>query len=206
MKKIIFTLVMMVSSMVTFAQNEVGKFSITPKAGVVASQVMITEDSGSSMQIGESRYKAGLTGGVELNYQAKKWFGISAGALYTQLGANGREGKDIKLNYDYITTPVLANFYPCKGLCLKIGVQPSFNINAKATEKGHPMEHFGSDNIRKFDVQVPVGISYETRHFIIDARYNVGVMNMFKKATENGSTFRMNNSYATLTVGYKFNL
>lgn len=207
MKKVIFTLVMMVSSMVTFAQNEVGKFSIRPEAGIVASQVLITEDKGhNDLYIGESNYKGGLTGGVEVEYQAKKWLGFSAGALYTQLGANGKDGKGINMKYDYITVPVLANFYPCKHLCLKVGLQPSVNINSSATRNGQPMTAFQGDNIRKFDLQIPVGVSYETHGFIVDARYNIGAINMFKDGRDGRSTFGMNNSYATLTVGYKFSL
>lgn len=206
MKKIIFTLAMMVSSMFTFAQQEVGTFSIRPEVGITASQVIMTKDTPTETSIGESRYKGGLVGGLELEYQAKKWFGVSAGALYTQAGANGKEGTGIKLKYDYVTMPVLANFYPCKGLCLKVGVQPSVNINAKATANGAAMAGYGQDNIKKFDMQIPVGISYETHGFIIDARYNFGVTNMFKCSSDATRKFSMHNSCATLTVGYKFQL
>lgn len=206
MKKIIFTLAMMVSSMFAFAQYEVGTFSICPQVGLSASQVVITKDTPTELSVGESRYKAGLVGGLELEYQAKKWLGLSAGALYTQAGAHGRVGSGIDMKYDYITMPVLANFYPCKGLCLKVGLQPSVNLSAKATENGKPMECYGKDNINKFDMQIPVGISYETHGFIIDARYNFGVTNMLKNSSNANTNIGMHNSCATLTIGYKFHL
>lgn len=207
MKKVIFTLVMMVSSMVAFAQNEVGKISIRPEFGIVSSQLSAKEDTGFGEESLESRFKTGIMGGVEAEYQANEWLGISAGALYTQLGAKGKEGSGIKINYDYIAVPVLANFYPCKGLCLKVGLQPAFNLSAKVNTEGPAKYVFGSDNLRKFDLQVPVGVSYEIRGFVIDARYNVGAVNLFKNGLDaSGSKFSLYNGYASLTIGYKFNL
>ncbi len=203
MKKFILSLVMMVSSIASFAQYEAGTFSIRPEVGMTASQVIMTQETKDDFLIGESRYKPGLTAGVEMDYQAKKWFGISAGALYSQQGAKGAEGTGVNLNLNYITVPVMANFYPCKGLGLKVGLQPAYLLNAKMTGDKDRSALFNKDDVRNWDIQMPVGISYETHGFIVEARYNIGLVNALKKGADKTS---MNNSYGQITIGYKFHL
>ena len=205
MKKIILTLVMIASAMSSFAQYEKGTVSICPQVGLTGSQVITTTHDDWKRTIGESRYRLGFTAGAEVEYMNKSWMGLSAGAFYNQQGARGYHN-DINLKYDYVTVPVLANFYPCKHLCLKVGLQPAFNVNAKATQKGEPFEGFGADGIRKFDLQVPVGVSFETKGFIVDARYAIGTINMLKYGDFGNKCCTMNNSTFTLTVGYKFHL
>lgn len=201
MKKLFLSLVMMLSVMASFAQYEAGTFSIRPEVGINASSLLITANDGKNFIFGETNTKLGLVVGAEVDYQANSWFGISAGALYTQLGANGATGADVTMKYDYVAVPVLANFYPYKGLCLKTGIQPAFNIKAKATQKGAAMP-YSDDNIRKFDFEIPIGISYEVGGFIFDARYFVGVGNILK----NDPTGTMRNSSTQVTIGYKFHL
>lgn len=59
------------------------------------------------------------------------------------------------------------------------------------------------DNMEKFDVSIPVGISYQFNvPIVIDARYNIGLTNAIK---DNGDESYKNMSFQ-LTVGYKFAL
>lgn len=203
MKKLFLSLVMMISSMVSFAQYEPGTFSIRPEVGFNVSKLLLSGATQTGYGFGESYNKLGFVVGAEADYQANEWFGVSAGLLYSQMGANGKSGLDIKINYDYIAVPILANFYVWKGLCMKTGIQPAFCINSKATEKGDNIINWGGDYTRKFDIQVPVGFSYEIGGFIVDARYNVGIVNILKNQPTSMS-FR--NSVTQITLGYKFHL
>ena len=54
--------------------------------------------------------------------------------------------------------------------------------------------------LRKFTLSIPVGISYEYENVVLDARYNVGVLNAYKY----GLTAR--NKVFEVSVGYKFDL
>lgn len=203
MKKLFLSLVMMISSMVTFAQNEPGTFTIRPEVGFNVSKLLLSGSNGYGYDFGESHTKLGFVVGAEAEYQANDWFGVSGGLLYSQMGAKGKPGLDISINYDYIAVPILANFYVWKGLCMKVGVQPAFSIGNKATEKGAEITNWSGDYTRKLDIQIPVGFSYEIGGFIVDARYNVGAINILKNQPTSMS-FR--NSVTQITLGYKFRL
>ena len=58
------------------------------------------------------------------------------------------------------------------------------------------------DGVEKMDIAIPVGVSYQFKvPIVIDARYNIGLMNVSK---ENGEDFK--NQVFQITVGYKFAL
>jgi hypothetical protein len=60
---------------------------------------------------------------------------------------------------------------------------------------------YGNDfKINKFDLSIPVGISYEYKNFVLDARYNWGLT----KIMDAGDAFY--NRVFQLTLGYKLNL
>ena len=58
-----------------------------------------------------------------------------------------------------------------------------------------------TDNMKRIDVSVPVGISYEYRNVLLDARYNLGLLKINK---DEYSTFK--NKVFSFTVGYIFDL
>ena len=51
---------------------------------------------------------------------------------------------------------------------------------------------------RSFDLAIPLGISYEYANFVIDARYNLGLIGILK-----GSENTMRNSVFQFSLGYK---
>ena len=58
------------------------------------------------------------------------------------------------------------------------------------------------DECKKFDVSIPVGVSYQFKvPIVIDARYNIGLTNVNKESDVN-----CKNQVFQLTVGYKFKL
>lgn len=188
MKKLLVMAAMALSSAGAFAQYSGGDFTIQPKIGLNSSN--ISHSNGD--------YKAGLAVGAEAEYHTNRWFGISAGLLYSQQGAkNSTTG--VKTNMDYLNIPVLANFYVAKGLALKVGLQPGFLLSAKTGDFDYKNE------CESFDMSLPIGISYEYKGFCLDARCNAGITDTFKGETRKDED-RSRNEVFQLTFGYKFRL
>ena len=194
MKKIMMIAAMMIAALGVNAQNEVGQFSVMPKAGINISS--LTKDDG-------AKSKVGFVGGLEFAYGAAKNFEVTAGVLYSMQGAKIKN-TDAKINMDYINIPILAQYYIVKGLAVKAGVQVGFNTSAKVKGDGldvtvkdfYALGGIDTDS-KTVDFSIPVGLSYEYAHVVLDARYNIGVTKAFKDADPKHSVFQ-------ITLGYKF--
>jgi hypothetical protein len=93
----------------------------------------------------------------------------------------------------------VANVYLFKGFALKAGIQPGINLSAKAEINGKESD-INEDYVNSFEFAIPVGLSYEFRNFVLDARYNIGVTKLVKDADQG------RNSTFSITIGYKFAL
>ena len=191
MKKIMLVAALMLSSVATFAQHAVGSFNLQPKVGVNIANV--TEFKGTDPRVG-------IVAGLEGEYQATDIVSVSAGLLYSMQGAKGNWGNliDATNRLDYINVPIMANVYVVKGLAVKLGVQPGFNVSNKISANNRATV----DNLVKaqsVDVAIPVGVSYEYNNFQLDARYNWGVSKAYKFDKAKNSVFQ-------ITLGYKFDL
>ena len=209
---------MMVATLGAVAQNEVGQFTLQPKVGMNISKI-----TGSNLNS-----KVGLVAGFEAEYGVAKNFGVSVAALYSMQGAKrdlnvGGNSVDVKFNLDYINIPVLAQYYIVPGLAVKAGIQFGFNVRNKVkvgtTVAGYNLkddcsmdefldiaralgEQIPSDaKFQKFDLSIPVGLSYEYEDFVLDARYNIGTSKLIKSDPDSSK-----NSVFQLTIGYKFEL
>ena len=223
------------------AQNQTGKLSIKPMAGVNFSGF-----TNASTDI--YRMKVGFTGGAELEYGINPILGLSFGLIYSQEGAkidgslegtvideNGdtwmtSTSMDGKLNCSYLNLPLLANFNipAIKGLTYKVGFQVGILASDKMSTKGmivmlnpnylssssyaindgrKPNQVLGyntemSDVCKSIDFGLPIGLSYEYKNIVLDARYYFGLTKIDK--TDNPDTAR--NQYLSITLGYKFHL
>lgn len=192
MKKILLMAVVMLASVASYAQQAVGTFTLQPKIGMnVAS---LTKCDGCDPRIG-------LAAGVEAEYQATDIFSVSAGLIYSMQGNKAKEeGVTLTTKLDYINIPILANVYVTKGLAVKLGVQPAFNVSDKQKLSGGKAsveaEGVGAES---FDFSIPVGLSYEYNNVVFDARYNFGVTNIADGGDSKNSVFQF-------TLGYKFAL
>ena len=191
MKKILVVAALMLSSVSTFAQHAVGSFNLQPKVGV--SIANLTEVKGSDPRVG-------LVAGVEGEYQASDIFSVSAGVLYSMQGAKANFANlvDATNRLDYINVPIMANVYVVKGLAVKLGVQPGFNVSNKI-KKNNLNAVDNPIKAQSVDVSIPVGLSYEYSNFQLDARYNWGVSKALKWSDAKNSVFQ-------ITLGYKFDL
>ena len=191
MKKLLVMAAMVLSSVGAFAQYSAGDITIQPKVGLNVSSV--TED--------EAGYIAGFVGGVEGEYPM---VGISAGLLYSMQGASVKDAEgDPKLEMNYVNIPILVNAYVAKGLALKAGIQPAFNVSNKVKVAGISIDYdkYAPEEaeIKTFDFSIPVGISYEYMNVCLDARYNIGVSKIADGDSGQNSVFQ-------ITLGYKFKL
>ena len=98
----------------------------------------------------------------------------------------------------------MANLYVAKGFAVKLGIQPGFNLKDDYEVKGGGVTVSGSMSdlgvdIQSFDFSVPVGLSYEYKKFVFDARYNIGLTKIVDGDSSKNKVFQF-------TLGYKFNL
>lgn len=98
----------------------------------------------------------------------------------------------------------MANVYVAKGFALKLGIQPALNvsdgytISTQGVEVSGDMSDLGYE-VNSFDFSFPVGLSYEYKNFVAEARYNFGVTKVAKNFNDKNSVFQF-------TFGYKFKL
>ena len=202
MKKTILVATALLLCVSSKAQNAVGSWSLQPKAGIAT----MTNDD-------DAKIRVGLVAGAELEYQASSLLSISAGALYSQQGAKAKvEGIDGTIKMDYVNVPILANFHVAQGLAVKVGIQPGFLINDKVevsangvsaeVELKESYRALGVDaDIPSVDFAIPLGVSYEYSHVVLDVRYNFSLTNAISVLGESTK-----HSVFQITLGYKFGL
>ena len=185
------------------AQHREGDFSIQPRVGVTFSTLTNTDDA---------KMKVNLTYGVEFEHYITELFSVAGGVLFTNQGAKyeildeKNQKQDSQVNIYYGALPITANYYLLPGLAVKAGIQPAFRFKANIKIGGEKVDfdkfvdylYDGEDNtMNKFDLSVPVGLSYEFMRVTLDARYNIGITNLIK-----GDNVRQ--QVIAVTLGYKF--
>lgn len=171
--------------------------------------------------------KAGFTAGLEAEYQFHPVLAVSLGAFYSMQGCRysdfqtsaGEEKSyygfaDYNVNVSYINVPLLLNAYITKGLAVKAGVQVGFALTANKEYERTPftmsdigyreydtMTAYDADiETQSVDISIPVGASYEYMNVVLDARYNIGLTNVFSSGND------AKNRCLVFTVGYRFTL
>ena len=197
MKKLMMIAVMVIVAMTASAQNTLrdnGTFTLQPKVGIGIGRLSGEWTTLSGI---DDKLRIGFVVGVEGEYYANTWLGIAAGVNYAQQGWKFEGlGVDETTKLDYLNIPLTADFYVAKGLALKTGVQFGFLMNAKIDDADI------KDACEKFNLSIPIGVSYEISNFVLDLRYNIG-LNKTNKA-DNGNKAR--SDLFQITVGYKFAL
>lgn len=182
------------------AQHEEGEAKFQPRVGITLSTLGGDADA---------RQKVNVTYGVEAEYFVTDKFSIAGGALFTDQGAKYKyeDGGDVKMNLYYTAVPLTANFYVLPGLALKAGLQPAFRVKARMEQQGEKIDFdraaevlFRDDDFKmnKFDLAIPVGLSYEFKGVTLDARYNFGIIKLFSGLEES-----VYNRVLAVTLGYK---
>lgn len=202
MKRIVLFTAILMATIVVKAQGEEGDFTIQPKVGINLSSLSDADKAIVEVNFGfEGEYmltdNLSFAAGVIVSNQGAKYDSSSAGSYTADL--------------DYANVPVVLNYYVLPGLAIKAGVQPGFRVKAKAKTDGASVdldEMYGiiskatgeEVKINKFDLSIPVGISYEYKNIVLDVRYNWGLV----KIANVGDAFY--NRVLSINLGYKFNI
>ena len=205
MKKLMILMAILTMAVVAKAQHEEGDFMVQPKVGL-----NITTLSDADKSITDLHF------GIEAEYMVADKFSLGLGAILSNQGAKydywdefGQNKYTVDL--DYVHVPILASYYVLPGLAVKAGVQPGFKMRAKAKFDDRTIDldelyklgsnMLGEDiKVSKFDLSIPVGISYEYKNIVLDARYNWGLI----KVMNVGDAFY--NRCFMLSLGYKLEL
>ena len=225
-RKILFLSLLCLTTTMSHAQHEPGTFTLYPKLGVEWSKFNndeIAVATGSDANFVDASYRTGFVGGAELHYQFSQFGGAAVGLFFDQMGskneaeANGGN-LNLKQRLNYLTMPLLATFnLGYTNFQLKGGVNLSYLLNAKAKYKDSTIPAGATDNdpkadynshyddtntglFHRFNVALALGASYEWRNIILDARYNFGLSNVYKR--DNKPSTRS----FWLTLGYGFTL
>lgn len=178
-------------------QRETGTFTLQPMLG--ASFGYLSGDWNSEPRE-KKKLVAGIVVGVEGEYYATKWLGISAGMNYAMQGWRlDYPERSVLTRLNYLNFPVMANIYVVKGLSLKTGAQFGWLLNAK--DRVDDVNIDIKDDCNGFCFAIPLGLAYEFDNFVFDARYNFALSNAINKVNE-----RKRSQLIQLTFGYKFSL
>lgn len=195
MRKLLLMAIVLLSTVGSMAQEEEGTMTIQPRVGMNLSSMT-----------DYNKMKFGYAFGMEMEYQMTDMLSLSAALMYSGQGAtDDATGKKEIVEIDFVNVPVMLNCYVLPGLAVKAGVQPAYRTKTNVKYDGLKMDvdwvlsRYGSDTeMSRFMLSVPVGLSYEYSNFVLDARYNFGVTDLFK------GLGTMRNNVIQLTLGYKF--
>lgn len=200
MKKIILlAIAAMMATTSVKAQHSEGETTIQPRIGVSLSTLTGDDDP---------KMKVNLTYGVDFEYFATEQFSVGAGVLFTNQGAKFDDplGK-YTMNVYYTAFPITANYYVLPGLAIKAGVQPAYRVKARMEQDNTKIDMdralevlFEDDDVKlnKFDLAIPVGLSYEFKGITLDVRYNFGITKLVS-----GTDDTIRNKTFIITLGYK---
>ena len=203
MKTMKLMAILLLASTTAMAQHEEGDLTFQPKVGMNVSNL-----SDADKAIVDWAF------GVEGEYMLTDNFSMAAGIVMSNQGAKYNEtaayGK-YTADLDYVNVPITVNYYILPGLAVKAGIQPAFKVRAKMKTDGGTIDmdafyrqynRVTNDDVKisKVDLAIPVGLSYEYKNFVLDARYNIGLI----KIENIGDPFY--NRVFQLTLGYKFGI
>lgn len=199
-KMIVMVVAAMMATVNVRAQHDEGENTIQPRVGITL---------GTLTNIDDAKMKVNITYGVEFEHFVNDEFSLAGGILFTDQGTKIKS-QDIEstLKVYYAAFPLTANYYVLPGLALKAGVQPAYRVKARMEQDGVKVDMdnalellFQDEDVKmsKFDLSIPVGLSYELNGITLDARYNFGITKLFTGIDEG-----VRNQVVTITLGYKF--
>lgn len=202
MRKFLLLVITMMAVVSAQAQkNEVGKWSLIPFVGINSSNMSgcdaLSEDGG---QI-KSKGKIGLTAGLATEYRYMQPLSTTLGVSYSRGGYRYTEHLRMRAHLDFLNLTALENLYIADGLALKTGIQVEYLLGGKYKYDNRSEELGGS--IKRWNVVIPVGISYEYQHFILDFRYNIGLSNLCNLPVP---TEAWRSKCFVLSLGYRLHL
>lgn len=198
MKKIfVMAVAAMMATVSATAQHREGDNTIQPRVGISMSTLTNWDDA---------KMKVNLAYGVEFEHFFTEVFSAAAGLLFTNQGA--KLENDVKMHLYYAAFPITANYYVLPGLAVKAGVQPAYRVKSQVKNSDVTVDFdrfmeglfIGNDlSMPKFELAIPMGLSYEYNGITLDARYNFGLTKLIT-----GIDDAIYQRVIVVTLGYKF--
>lgn len=214
MKKITVLLILFLSITITtdlFAQ----KFSV--QGGFTMSSVQSKDDDGSYSD--EYSNRPGFHIGLLLDNPISESLTFQTGALLNTKGFKYEDsilGTDLEfsINPMYVDIPLMfkygsyspntSNFFGAVGGYFGIGVAGNAKVEGNGVSDSEDISwgsDESSDNLRRFDYGLSIGVGVETSTVIVSASYDLGLANI-AVSHDNGTVLR--NRALKLTAGFKF--
>ena len=191
MKKLFLAIIAFVWVIAAQAQTEI---TVGPKFGWNITNIS---------NVSDSKNKMSLSLGGFAEFKFNDYVALQPELLYSRQGYRLKDGgAKTHVRVNYLNIPILAKLYVLEGLSVDLGPQLGFALNAKSKTK-----HDGTTvknkitNFNTCDVSFAVGLSYEYEEFMVSARYNIGLTNVFDKDVFGGNN---KNHVFQLSVGYRF--
>jgi hypothetical protein len=117
--------------------------------------------------------------GVVAEISVSDKFSVQPELLYSAQGAKESFlGESIKVNFDYLTLPIMAKFYVSKGFSLEAGPQLGFLMSSKIKAVGESEDL--KDITKGIDFGLDFGVGYKMDSGLnFGARYNLGLSNFW---------------------------
>ena len=202
MKRTLFAMLLgMAAPLAALAQSqETGRWSVTPRVGINSSNMSGQDVYVDFNGLVKPKRKIGFVVGAEVEYRYMQPLSTALGVWYSGEGFRYTEiDGDAHTNLDFLNFSAVENLYVADGLAIKAGLQFGYLLNVKSVVDGHS-EDIGN-SFKKLNVSIPIGLSYEYRNVVLDARYNIGLTNLCDIELLD-ETWRTNSLW--LTAGYRF--
>jgi hypothetical protein len=159
-----------------------------------------------------NKAKWGANAGILAQFNIQKKFMIQPEVLYSAKGFKfSTQSGNGTLNFSYISIPILAGFRPSEKFTVLLG--PELGFLTKANSKFEGTNNDVTENFRKFDLGIDIGIAYTIKNgWGIEFRYNHGFDDLVDVTitdtlgNEIGTDKRGSNRVLQLGLFYKFSL
>lgn len=211
MKKLVLSAAVAVMGMIGMnAQNaDTEALQIGVRAGYNLSNL-----NGDMAQDMESKSLSGYHVGLFTEFPIAPRFSIQPEVIYSTQGAKfeGNENNYMDLKTQYVNVPILAKVYVADGFNIQAGPQIGFLTGAKSEGEvlGVAFENDDvTDGMKSTDFGLLLGAGYKlAQGLTIDARYNLGLSNIYDKDSETFQNVSTDNEWKNgvfqIGLGYQF--
>ena len=201
MKQLLSVLIFIIAFECANAQSVKSGWSVTPRVGVNFSDIGNKDDYLYDDPVGHygTSLKAGFTAGVDVEYRHCKWTGTVLGISYSNEGylIKYSEKWKEKYSFNYVGLAATESFYVSRYLAVKTGLQLGYLAGAPRSNI-YPWSH------SHWNLSIPVGISGEYKHVVLDLRYHFGLQDVGGYKYDGDEKCRTKSLW--ITLGYKFSL
>jgi hypothetical protein len=155
-------------------------------------------------------YKLGGVGGIFAEIYATKGFSINTELTYSRQGSKNviRSEAEYPDSYgtyfyklDYFNTNYLLVWHLTKNIGIYTGAHVGLVINAKSIFNN--VETKIKKEIHRGDISIPVGLCFEVKNFVIDARYYQPIREIAKSPLAHQVLKNAKNRVFEVTLGYR---